>query len=41
MLGYPMLEIDLEKIMYNITQVVEKCHQQGTRLTPPWWKEGN
>ena len=29
MRGCPMLEIDLEKIMYNTTQVVEKCHQQG------------
>ena len=27
--GCPMLDIDLEKIMYNTAQVVEKCHQQG------------
>jgi len=29
MRGCPMLEIDLDKIRYNSTQVVEKCHQQG------------
>jgi len=29
MRGCPILEIDLEKIRYNSSQVVEKCHQQG------------
>jgi len=29
MRGCPILEIYLEKIMYNTTQVVEKCHEQG------------
>ena len=29
MRGCPMLEIDLDKIKYNASQVVERCHQQG------------
>jgi len=32
MRGCPMLEIDLNKIRYNSSQVVEKCHQQGIEV---------
>jgi len=32
MRGCPMLEIDLNKIRYNSSQVVERCHQQGIEV---------